>query len=372
MNLPPTISVILPVRNEAKRISECLNSIVNQDFPEDKIEILAIDGMSTDGSWEILCAQQKKYANFRLIINPRKSVTAALNIGIHEALGQFIVRCDAHAAYALDYLSSCIAVAEATGAGNVGGHVRALPGGSSSMAHAIMLAHESPFGLGGARFRTRQHEGFVETVWLGCYRKELFGKVGGYNELLPRSEDIELNARLRRAGYTCYLSKNIRAWYYCRPNLRSLFWQRLNDGIGIVRTLQVNRSAVKPRHLIPLLFLSSIGVLAMLSAFRLPRLILTGELSLYGIASMSFALQSFFTELRREEDKKNDGMKSAPKKPIAALMLPAVFGTLHSAYGLGSLIGLFTLPFFVCRVNKARFLSGSRNQEVIVPTTKPS
>ena len=214
------VSVILPVRNEANRITECVESIVNQDLPADHFEILVIDGMSGDGTWEILKTAQKRIANLRIVENPRRSVCAALNIGVREARGDFFARCDAHAVYASDYLSSCLAVAEATGAGNVGGHARPLPGNDSLMAYAIVLAHASPFGLGGARFRNEQREGFVETVWPGFYRKELFKKVGGYNEQLPRSEDIDLNARLITAGYKCYLSKHIKAWYYCRPDLK--------------------------------------------------------------------------------------------------------------------------------------------------------
>ena len=366
-----SLSVILPVRNEAERITECVESIVNQDLPADHFEIIVIDGMSGDGTWEILQAAQKKIANLRLVENPRRSVSAALNIGIREACGGFFARCDAHAAYASDYLSSCLAVAEATSAGNVGGHARALPGSDSLIAYAIVLAHASPFGLGGARFRNEHSEGYVETVWPGCYRKEIFKKVGGYNELLPRSEDIDLNARLITAGYKCYLSKQIKAWYYCRPDLKSLFRQRLYDGIGIVRTIPVNRSAVKLRHMIPLIFISSVIALAALSIYSTARLILGAELSMYGTASIFFAGQSFVAELRRRETSP-DEMKHVAKRPAAALLLPAVFATLHCAYGVGSLIAILTLPFSIRKIKKAGHPRISENQEVpVLEKTQP-
>jgi glycosyltransferase involved in cell wall biosynthesis len=343
----PFISVLLPVRNEKNRISECLASIGRQNLPAGQFELLAIDGMSDDGTREVLHNLRKNYANLRIVDNPRKSVSAALNIGIREAKGEFLVRCDAHAFYSSDYLASCLGVAVETGAGNVGGHARPLPGGTTLMAWAIMLAHESSFGLGGARFRGEEHEGYVETVWPGCYRKKLFEKVGGYNELLPRSEDIDLNARLADAGYTCYLSRRIKAWYYCRPDLASLFCQRLSDGIGIARTLFVNQRAVKSRHLIPLVFISSLIMLAGLSVHPAARLLFAVELSLYGSASIYFAGRSFVAESGRQPGVPEDGRAVTVKKPGAAIMLPIVFGALHCAYGVGTIIGLATLPLFI-------------------------
>jgi GT2 family glycosyltransferase len=345
----PTVTVILPVRNEALRIAGCLESIVNQDLAADRVEILAIDGMSGDGTREILRGMQGTHANIHLIDNPRKSVTAALNIGIQAAHGDFIVRCDAHAAYAPDYLSSCLAVAEATGAGNVGGHARSLPGGATLMARAIMLAHASFFGLGGARFRGGEYEGYVDTVWPGCYRRELFAEVGGYNELLPRSEDIELNARLRKAGHRCYLSKRIRAWYYCRPDLASLFRQRFLDGIGVVRTLPVNAAAVGVRHLIPLVFAASLLACGILAAHPVFRTLLLAETGAYSAALIFFSL-AMYCEERKPVAVVPEDEPQRPRSPAAALLLPPVFITLHAAYGLGSLLGIATLPFFMRRL----------------------
>jgi hypothetical protein len=217
------------------------------------------------------------------------------------------------------------------------------------MARAIMLAHASFFGLGGARFRSGEYEGYVDTVWPGCYRKELFAEVGGYNELLPRSEDIELNARLRKAGHTCYLSKRIRAWYYCRPDLASLFRQRFLDGIGIIRTLPVNAGAVGMRHLIPLIFVASLLVSGTLAALPVFHALLFAETGAYAAALIFFSV-AMYCEERKPDDPIAGDEQQRQRSPAAALLLPPVFITLHVAYGLGSLWGIATLPFFMRRL----------------------
>ncbi len=348
----PLVSIILPVRNEARHIRECLNSIFNQDFPAGRFEVLAVDGMSSDATRSILEELKKTHANLRVCDNPGKTVTAGLNIGIANAAGEFIVRCDAHAVYAEDYIAACMETAEKTGAANVGGHMRPLASRPDAVAHAIRMAHESGFGLGGGRFHDPACEGYVETVWLGCYRKEVFGKIGLYNEFLPRSEDIELNARLIKAGYRCYLSPKIRACYFCRPDLPGLFVQRWKDGIGVIRTIPVNPSAVRLRHIVPLLFIASLVVFSALSCFPLMRWLLAAELLAYAAGLFLFSGRSFAAEIARKDDGAVDDAIRAQKKPLAALLLPLVFAAMHVAYGLGSLFALATLPVFIRRYNK--------------------
>jgi hypothetical protein len=346
--LKPNVSVILPVRNEEKRIRRCVESLFAQNYPHGDFELLVVDGMSEDKTRDRLAALQTTMPNLRVIDNPEKIVTAALNIAIANARGDHIIRCDAHAEYARDYIASCIRVVEKTDAANVGGHMRALSSENSAVARAIALAHYSRFGLGGGKFHDPAYEGYVDTVWLGCYKKEVFEKIGGYNGALPRSEDIDLNCRLRKAGMRCYLSPGIKAYYYCRPNLGALFMQRWSDGMGVVRMLPVNAPAIGVRHLVPLAFVVSLIALCGLSFLKAGRAALVIEAALYGAASLYFSAAMFitgpktiraFTEgVATVDDKKYRG---------AALLLPLVFGTLHFSYGLGSLYALCTLPGFV-------------------------
>ena len=348
----PLLSVIVPVRNEEQCIRTCLDSIFGQDLPGNRFEILVLDGDSSDRTRSICEELQRSHPSLRVIDNPKKSVTAALNIGIRESRGRYFVRCDAHAAYGRDYLSSCLQTAEATGAANVGGYARPLPTGSTLVAQAIVLAHENPFGLGGARFRTGSQEGYAETVWPGCYRKEIFARIGGYNELLPRSEDIDLNARLARAGYKCYLSNSIRAWYYCRPDLAGLFKQRLSDGMGVIQTLPVNAPAVRPRHLIPLAALVLFLLLLPLCLFSIPAILLGTLVSIYAALSLLFSARSYFAERHALRGTPVHDAPSRIVRPGAAFLLPLVFATLHLAYGIGSLAGLLTLPGFIGKLRR--------------------
>ena len=306
--------------------------------------------MSEDATRAILGDLQKMHANLRVVDNPRKIVTTALNIAISEARGEYIVRCDAHAAYSRDYISSCIETAEKTGAANVGGHMRAAPSSATPIAHSIVLAHYSKFGLGGGRFHDPNYEGYVETVWLGCYRSDVLRKIGPYNELLPRSEDIDLNSRLVKAGFKIYLSSKIKAFYFCRPNLRLLWKQRWADGAGIVQSMRLNPGSVRPRHCAPMVgaAICIAVILWALIAFLAHQVAITRWAALtaciggetYLCAAIGFALSSFFTTEWVSAIIVDERLPGVKIKRSAALLLPLVFATLHFSYGLGSLAGL--------------------------------
>jgi GT2 family glycosyltransferase len=189
------------------------------------MEILVIDGRSTDSTidkvnefkaepFDIAQGKSSKLKEIQVLDNPKKIVSAGLNIGFRAARGDIIMRMDAHAEYGRDYISQCLAALEKSGAANVGGPALALPGGPGPMAQAIALAHYSPFGLGGGQFRNPGAEGFVETVWPGCFRREVFEKVGYIDERRTRTEDLEFNTRLRAAGYQIFITPLIRAHYY--------------------------------------------------------------------------------------------------------------------------------------------------------------
>ena len=261
------VSIIIPLRNEEPYIKCCLQSLAKQDYPKDHYEILLIDGNSTDATLGKISGFKiaNKELNIKLLNNPRLSAPAGLNIGIKAARYEIIIRMDAHAFYASDYISSCINVMEETGAANVGGHMRALPPQGGVFAYASMLANDSPFGLGGGKFHDPNYEGYVDTVWLGCYRRTIFDEVGLYDERRPRNHDIDMNARLRNNGYKIYLSSKIKVWYYPRSTFTALWRQRWGDGYEITHFMFDNPSAPSLRHFIPLIFVSTILLLSALS-----------------------------------------------------------------------------------------------------------
>jgi hypothetical protein len=310
---------------------------------------------------------------------------------------------DAHARYGSDYISQCIKVMEQTGAANVGGPALALPGGPGPMAQAITLAHYSPFGLGGAQFRDPNAEGFVVTVWPGCFKREVFDRIGYIDERRTRTEDIEFNSRLREAGYKIYLSPLIKAYYYCRTTLGETWRQRWADGYEITHFLPDNPRAPRLRHFIPLIFVTSLILLAALSlsglgadlwgrgagtklanllhGFKGLGLKQPGVLDLKAWSWHLFAYlgaMAFFAgqagrrqykvkgfKLKETGKNTGDGIQNIDKaghsvfniqysefKPVSLALHPVVFLTLHFSYGLGSLWGLISLPYWAARRQK--------------------
>lgn len=326
-NTAQTVSVIIPLRNEAASVPGLLQSLAAQDYPR-LDQVLLVDGQSEDGTREVIAAYCQRDARFRLVDNPAKVVTHALNLGLAEATGEVIVRLDAHAEYAPDYVSSCLEVLHETGAGNVGGPAVAASDGSY-LGDVIQAVHQSSFGIGAAKFRQEDAEGWVDTVWPGAYRREALEAAGRYYvEELTRSEDIELNSRLRKAGWGVYLSPKIRARYYPRKSLQALLRQNFANGAAVVQTLRARRGGVSLRHLVPLLFVSSLALGALATALWRPACWpLLGLLALYGAADLAFCVAA----ARRHG-------------PRVLLLLPVAFLLLHLAYGLGSLSGLFVAP----------------------------
>lgn len=318
----PHVSVVIPVRNEATYIAGCLESILSQDYCH-IVEILVFDGMSNDGTREIIAEFQRHHSSIAVIDNPKKNKWIGVNKGIGAAQGDVISIVDAHAVYEADYVSQCVEYLVKTGAANVGGP--AIPRARSSyQGKAIAFAHQSRFGIGVAKFRQALHEGYVDTVWPGAFWKSIVTEIGPFREDLPRSGDIEWNTRLRQRGYKVFCTPKIRAIYSPRENLSGLWKQNFANGVGIAQAIFVNRGAVRLRHLVPLLFLLAI-MASVLGAFfsSLGRSLLVGILASYLVPCFLF------------------GAKIAIKNGIQYLpIMPVVFWTIHVSYGLGSIWGL--------------------------------
>jgi len=330
------------------------------------MEVLVVDGRSTDHTHEfvqeiVAAHRYPKTRSFRLLDNEQKSIGYGLNLGIREAKGEVVLRADGHAVYSSDYVSKCVEVLKETGAGSVGGIARPLPENGTVLAQAIALAHLSRFGLGGARFRVGEgYEGEVDTVWLGCWRREIFSQVGEFNVHYPRAEDIDFNSRLRQAGYKVWLSQKIRAWYFCRGTLRGLWKQNWNNGQEVMEILLLNCRAIGLRHLMPFLYMISLFSLGFLGFFFRPTWILLGmELGLYIGLSLLFSAQSVFHTNSMPVYPYASKVSVRPSNRLAMFtFLPLVFATLHFSYGLGSLTGSIKLLFLKRLCEKSFFLKG--------------
>ncbi|MCI0439080.1 MAG: glycosyltransferase family 2 protein, partial [Chloroflexi bacterium] len=254
----PLVTVVMPVRNEEQHIAECLGSVIANDYPRDRLEVLVVDGMSTDGTKGIVKGYSQKYPYVRLVENPKRIIPAALNIGIKEARGEIVMRADVHATYAADYIRRCVEMLQATDAANVGGVLS--PEGETYMSRAIGLAVTTPFGIGNAYYRYAKREMWVDTVFPGAWRKSTLEAVGGFNEDWAANEDYELNYRIRKhTGKGILLSPSIRCYYHVRSTLKGLARQYFRYGFWKVRTLRAHPESLRWRQLAPPAFVVALA-----------------------------------------------------------------------------------------------------------------
>lgn len=221
-----TVTIIIPCRNERIYISNLLNSIIENEYPSGMIELIVIDGMSDDGTREILKKYSGKHDFITFLDNPQKTVPQAMNIGIRNATGKFIIRMDAHSTYPKDYISKLIYYSENLNADNVGGAWETLPANETLKARAIALILSHPFGVGDAEYRINiKDKEYIEvdTVPFGCYKRSLFDRIGLYDEDLVRNQDNELNERILKSGGKIYLVPSIKIRYFARENYTKLY-----------------------------------------------------------------------------------------------------------------------------------------------------
>jgi glycosyltransferase involved in cell wall biosynthesis len=323
----PFVSVIIPVRNEEKFIAQCLQSVVDQDYPQDNMEVLVVDGGSEDRSREIISEFSSRYLMIKLLDNPELNAPAGLNLGIREARGDIIVRVDGHCLLEPDYVRQCVRCLRETGANNVGGLMKAV--GQDYVSQVIALAISSFFGSGGSKFHYASREQYVDTVYLGAFPRHVFDRIGFFNEGLVRNQDYELNYRIRAAGGKIFLSPAIRSYYYGRSTLRDLWHQYFQYGFWKLEMIQMHPRSVQLRHLVAPLFVFSLFATALLSfAHR-------GFLSLFLLAISSYLLVSLLFSLLIARRK---GWRYFP-------LLPVAFAVMHFGWGLGFLWRLGGLRF---------------------------
>src|SRR3984893_14541627 len=329
------VSVIVACRNERKTIRNLLDSICRQSLGGAKIEVLIADGMSDDGTRQILELYRRIVLPLRVIDNPDKFVSAGLNAAIRAARGEIIIRMDAHSEYAPDYIRRCLEILDETHADNVGGP--ALTRADGHWWRAIAFAYHSRFACGGAKFHDAEYEGCVDTVPYGCWRKSTLDRLGLFDESLSRNQDDELNLRLIASGGKIWQSSKIVSWYRPRSRLTALFRQYFQYGFWKVSVIRKHGKPASWRHLIPGACLLS-GVVLLLGAVVSS---LSGSAwwnsafitACAGLAGLYFAVSIgvAFLIARR------NGWRFL-------LILPAVFATYHLSYGLGFLLGLTYHP----------------------------
>lgn len=324
-NSNPLVSIVLPCRNEQGYIQACLESALKQDPPEGGFEILIADGMSTDGTREYLRQMAKDHRQIRLLDNPGRIVSTGLNAAIRAARGKIILRMDAHTVYAPDYIRQCLAVMNETGADNVGGPMQTTA--RTFMERAIRAIFHSALAVGGARSHAANYEGFVDTVIYGCWKKDVFERIGYFDEELVRNQDDEFNLRLTRAGGKIYQSPRIRSWYHVRGSLGAVFRQYMQYGYWKALVIRKHRMPASFRHVVPGTFLACLCLLMGLGLFWSPALWGAAGLAvLYCAAALMVSL-----------------LTAARTQWLLLPVLPIVVGCFHFGYGYGFIRGMLDL-----------------------------
>jgi len=327
----PLASIIIPCRNEKEFIGSCLDSIIANCYPKEKLEILVVDGMSEDGTKEIVSAYAQKYSFIKQLTNLNRITPAAMNIGIKRASGNVIILVNGHSVLDRDFLKYSMEYLAKTGADAVGGLLNTINDRYSIIAQAIPLAVDSMLGAGGRRYRTRTKEGWIKDTLPYCaYHKEIFKEMGLIDEELVRVQDAEFNYRILGHGGKIYYTPKIKSYLHIRPTLQKLWKQHFQYGCH--RPLVTQKAGINLtwRQLIPGLFVGSLIISLISSMFLKPSLwfflFISGS---YIIVTLGFSLKISFDK----------GLKYF-------LVLPFVFVTLHFSYGIGYLKGVWDFIIF--------------------------
>lgn len=325
------ISVCVVAYNEEKVLENLLNDIKKQDYPHDKMEVVLIDSMSCDNTKSIMVDFQRDATDFykvQVLDNSKRRQAAGWNVAIKAFSGDALIRIDAHATVPHDFVKKNVQVLE--NGEYVSGGVRPnIADESTAWKDTLLLAEQSMFGSSMATYRRSQKKMYVKSVFHGAYKREVFEKVGGFDEQLGRTEDNELHYRIRQAGYKICYSPDIISYQHARNSLSGMLKQKYGNGYWVALTLKVCPGCLSLYHFVPLAFVLAIIVTTLLCLAHFPALAVL-MWSLYWILAMVMAVMAV----------------KGQKKYWQELLLPVLFFLLHVSYGVGSLVGIIKLPFW--------------------------
>jgi glycosyltransferase involved in cell wall biosynthesis len=317
----PDLTIVMPVRQEADAIERSLGAVLAQDYPG-SFEVLVADGASTDGTRAVLDRVAAADDRVSVLDNPDRIVPTGLNRALARARGEVVIRIDGHCEVPPDYARRCVVALLATGADCAGGVLHTE--GSSREARAVALAQSSPLGVGGARFRTGAGAPqYVDTLAFGAYRREVFDRIGLFDEELVRNQDDEFNLRLTQAGGRIWLDPTIQSTYWSRATVRGAFRQYFQYGTYKVRVAQKRRTLPSVRSLVPAALVAALAGGAVVGAARRDARVALAPVATYALGTVAAAV----LESRRD--------------PGAAPLAPPAFAALHLGYGAGVWWGLW-------------------------------
>ncbi|MFA5781800.1 MAG: glycosyltransferase family 2 protein [Bacteroidales bacterium] len=333
------ITIIIPCRNEEKFVKNCIDSVLKfEDLERYDYEILLLDGMSEDNTRNIIEQYINKNNRIKLFDNPGIIQSTALNIGIKQAKGDWIMRLDAHADYPKNYLKKLIETSLKTNADNVGGIVNTLPFNDSYRAQLVQALTTHKFGVGNSGFRVGMKEGETDTVPYGFFKKEIFEKVGNFNERLVRAQDYEFNCRIKKTGGKIWLNPDIIINYYNQPDiLKFLGKQFYKEAPYNAYMWYLAPYTFTIRHAITAFFTTGIVFFGILSFFfPLIKYLFFSIIGLYFLLAIISSIQQAIRY----------------KRALHIFTLPFSFFLFHFIHGSGIVFGLFSLLIGVSPIQK--------------------
>ncbi len=319
----PFVSVLVPVRDEEGYIGPCLQALAQQDYPRERFEVIVLDGESSDNTrQEAERAAQELGVPDAFLTNRKRTTAAGLNLGLSIARGSIIVRVDGHTLVEPHFIAASVRALETSGADAAGGPIRTM--GRGPIGQAIALAMSSPFGVGDAAFRHSQTEQWTDSVPFGAYRREVFERIGGFDEEADRGEDDEFNYRLRDAGGRILLTPEIGSVYYARPSFDALARQYWRYGIAKATVLRKHPGRLRWRHLVPSALVLTLAISQALAPFdrRFGRV--------FGLVAGAYAIFCALAALR---------IAASGRHWRLLPLIPLAFPCMHLPAGAGLLYG---------------------------------
>ena len=333
-----TVTIVIPCYNEKDYILSCMKAIAAQTYPSDLIKTFVCDGNSSDGTQLVIKNYSNKNNRFQLLVNEKKTTPHALNLGIKNSSSDIIIILGAHSELDIDFVKQSIETFSVDPSIMcVGGVLENVYENETSK--TIGLAMSSVFGVGNAHFRTGTKKGYVDTVAFGAYKKEIFEKVGLFNEELVRNQDDEFNYRVTSSGFKIYLNPDIKCKYFVRASYPKLFKQYYQYGYWKMYVNILHKTVTTIRQLVPAAFVIYLFVLLLLAIINpFLFLVMTSFFALYLTLSLIFAF-------------------GQSPNPVTAIKIVYAFIILHFGYGVGYIQGIMDFLVFGRKIKKNESLS---------------
>ena len=322
------VSIAVVAYNEEAYLPKLLEDILAQDYPKEKTEVLLIDSCSVDGTKALMEGfkeqYQEAYHGVMVLDNPGQYLPQGCNVMLSHYTGDAICRIDAHASIPSDFIRQNVAVLE-NGEYVSGGPRPNIIDEDTPWKKTLLIAEQSKFGSGAADYRADEKQMYVDSLFHGMYKREVYEKVGPYNETLRYTEDNDMSYRIRQAGYKMCYSPSVKSYELIRPNLRKMLKQKFRNGLWIGKTLKVNPHCFSLFHFVPALFVVAIVITAVIAGIGFPWLCVA-MWGLYIFLSIVFLIIGSIQEGFR----------------LTNLALPGIFAAMHVCYGIGTIIGIFS------------------------------